>query len=232
MIEPLIPAFAGMTSKGSVGVSEAASAWPSLLECLLLTVGNLRCSGFDRQMNAVAVEAELEAWRQSFEPQEYEQVLGPVIHHSSFITHHSPKPHDHEQVLRLKATLERAKRLADNYRDTILRLFPQSAARLGQALGVPEPTIKVYAESEIRSHVVFQLAKMLSFSLKILRELAGLSPWEVIVPGSATGVLVMSSPSLEQLPSLRRESGRHRSHRPVARRRGDPEKRVGCHCLP
>lgn len=153
----------------------AAAPWLSLLECLLLTVANLRCSGFDRQ-ECVAVESELEAWRQSLEL------------------------HDYDQVLRLKATLERARRLADNYRDTLLRLFPQRAARLGQALGVPEPTTKVYAESEIRSHVVFQLAKLLALALKTLRELAGLSPWEVIVPGSATGVLA-ATPSLEQLPS-------------------------------
>ena len=156
-------------------VGKAGLAWPTLLECLLLIVGNLRCSGFDGD-ECRAVEAELEAWRKRFEP------------------------HDYEQVLRLKATLERARRLADDHRDTILRLFPQCAARLGQALGVAEPAIKVYAESEIRSHVVFQLAKMLALSLKVLRELAGLSPWEVIVPGCATGVFVVCT-GLEQLPN-------------------------------
>lgn len=155
-------------------VVKPALPWPMLLECLLLTVRNLRCSGFDWD-ECRAVEAELGTWGECFEPEE------------------------EEQVLRLKATLERVRRLADDYRDTILRLFPQLAASLGQALGVAEPAITVYAESEIRRHVVFQLAKMLTLSLKALRELADLSPWEVIVPGQASGVLT-ASPGLEQLP--------------------------------
>lgn len=159
---------------GAPEVEKTPIAWPPLLECLLLTVVNLRCSGFEEN-ECRAVEAELEAWRKPFDPE------------------------NHEQTLRLKATLERARRLADGYRDTILRLFPQSAASLGRALDVAEPAIQVYAESEIRSHIVFQLAKMLALALKALRELAGLSPWEVIVPGSATGVFVIC-PGLEQLP--------------------------------
>jgi phosphoglucan, water dikinase len=154
----------------------AAISWFSGLKCLRLTIGNLRCSGFDVD-ECSAIESELDAWRRHFEP------------------------HDRRQVLRLKATLERARRLAEDYRDTILKLFPERVEKLGHALGLSEQAIRVYAESEIRSHVVFQLSRILDLFLRAIRELAGLSPWEVIVPGSAAGLL-MTSPNIQYISSI------------------------------
>ena len=66
-------------------------------------------------------------------------------------------------------------------------------------MGVPEPAVRVYAESEIRSHLVFQLSKILALCLRAVREQAALPQWEVIVPGDAAGRL-LALPSLENLP--------------------------------
>lgn len=156
------------------GSATAGRFWPSVLECLLLTVENLRYSGFDLEEGR-ALEAELAAWRQDIEPS------------------------DRDRGLRLKATLDRARRLADRHRDRILSLFPPGASRLGRALGVPEAAVTVYAESEIRSHLVFQLSKLLAVALRTLRRQAGLSRWEVIVPGRAFG-RVVQAPDLAALP--------------------------------
>jgi len=117
--------------------------WSVGLNCLRWAVGNLRCCGFDSD-ECSAIESELEAWRPSFEPQ------------------------DLEEVLRLKATLERARRLTEAHRDTILKLFSGKAEKLGHALGIPEEVIRVYAESEIRSHLVFQASRILDLFLKVL----------------------------------------------------------------
>ena len=156
------------------GSAAAGRFWPSVLECLLLTVENLRYSGFDPEEGR-ALEAELAAWQQDFEPS------------------------DRDRGLRLKATLDRARRLADCHRDRILSLFPPGASRLGRALGVPAAAVTVYAESEIRSHLVFQLAKLLALALTTLRLQAGLPRWEVIVPGRAFG-RVVQAPDLAALP--------------------------------
>ncbi len=156
------------------GSATAGRFWPSVLECLLLTVENLRYSGFDPEEGR-ALEAELAAWQQDFEP------------------------FDRDRGLRLKATLDRTRRLADRHRDRILSLFPPGASRLGRALGVPEAAVTVYAESEIRSHLVFQLAKLLALALTTLRLQAGLPRWEVIVPGRAFG-RVVQAPDLAHLP--------------------------------
>ena len=157
---------------------DTAIPWSAALKCLQMTMGNLRFSGFDSD-ECSAIESELDAWRRHFEP------------------------HDRRQVRRLKATLERTRRLAEDYRDTILKLFPERVERLGHALGVPERVIRVYAESEIRSHVVFQLSRILDLFLRVIRELAGLSPWEVIVPGRVAGLLV-TSPSIQLISSKAR----------------------------
>jgi len=159
---------------------DAAISWSSGLKCLQMTVVNLRCSGFDFD-ECSTIESELDAWRRHFEP------------------------HDRQQVLRLKATLERTRRLTEDFCDTILRFFPERVEKLGHALGVPEQAIRVYAESEIRSHLVFQLSKILDLFLKVIRDLAGLSPWEVIVPGRVAGLLV-SSPSLAYVSPIARQS--------------------------
>eukprot|EP00252_Welwitschia_mirabilis_P027781 TRINITY_DN9640_c0_g1_i1.p1 TRINITY_DN9640_c0_g1~~TRINITY_DN9640_c0_g1_i1.p1 ORF type:complete len:685 (-),score=156.34 TRINITY_DN9640_c0_g1_i1:251-2017(-) len=93
-------------------------------------------------------------------------------------------------ALRLKATLDRARRLAELYSDTLLEIFPNKVQKLGKALGIPENTIRTYTEAEIRSSVVFQVSKLCSLLLKAVQPLAGCFGWDTLVPGTANGRLV------------------------------------------
>jgi len=55
-----------------------------------------------------------------------------------------------DQMLRLKASLERCKRLTDDYAQVMLDTFASAALQVGRALGVPGEVQTVFTESEIR----------------------------------------------------------------------------------
>jgi len=136
--------------------------WDRLLEAVQLTIGNVSLSGFS-SAECRAIEAELTAWRESFVPS------------------------DRDQLLRLKATLDRARRLADAYSDRAMSLFQARVAKLGRALGVREHAIQAYVEGDIRGHIVFQLSKLVSFLTRNIRRLARLPAADVLVCGKAVG---------------------------------------------
>lgn len=138
------------------------AAWESLLTVLSQTIVNLELSRVEAAESAVVV-AELAAWRAGFDAA------------------------DREQLLRLKGTVGRARRLAESYSDQIMAWFPQRAWALGHALGVPRTAIEVFGDAEIRSHLVFQLSKLVSSILRRLREELALPAWDVVVSGEATG---------------------------------------------
>lgn len=133
---------------------------PALLEALRLTIANLAQSSVVPE-ECGALESELQAWTRELATR--------------------------EDLLRLKATAERSRRLAETYSDTIIKLFPRRAELLGQALGIPEHAAKVFSEAEIRSHLVFQLSKLVSALLRQLRQKLALPDWDVIVAGQARG---------------------------------------------
>ena len=144
--------------------------WKSALSSLGMAIQNLRLSGFDPE-ECRAIESELLNWSRELDTQ-------------------NPEHHDQEELLRLKSTLERCSRLAEDYCNKILSLFPEKAERLGRALGVAEHAIKVFSESDIRSHPVFQASNLAELLLNSIRTAANLSPWDIIVPGKASGRLV------------------------------------------
>jgi phosphoglucan,water dikinase len=144
--------------------SKETVGWEPVLTCLLLMVENLRLSGFDEE-ECRAIESEVSTWSSDFDAR------------------------DRLKLLRIKATIERALRLAEGYAGRILHLFPEIAARLGHALGVAEDSIRVFSEADIRAHPVFQLSKLVSCLLKRIRVLAALPSWDIIVPGKVTGYL-------------------------------------------
>jgi phosphoglucan,water dikinase len=144
--------------------SEEKVEWEPVLNCLLLMVENLRLSGFDEE-ECRAIEREISKWSSDFDAR------------------------NRLKLLRMKATIERAARLAEGYVGRILHLFPQIASKLGYALGVPEDSTKVISEADIRAHPVFQLSKLVSYLLKRIRVLAALPSWDIIVPGKVTGYL-------------------------------------------
>jgi phosphoglucan,water dikinase len=147
--------------------------WQGVLASLRLAVENLRLSGADAG-ECSAIESELETWTEDFNPVRY------------------------EDALRLKATLRRCRRLAERYADTILSLLPDTAEKLGAALGVSEQARRVYAESDIRGHLVFQLSRLAGFIEKTIPGLKGRALWDVIVPGDSIGHVLCA----RELPDL------------------------------
>ncbi len=144
--------------------SRESLPWQHALGCLGMTVENLMISGSDRE-ESQAIISEAGAWRKDFDGD------------------------SRDQLLRLKASVDRSLRLAEAHTGRILSLFPERAEKLGDALRVGRRAIKVFAESEIRSHPVFQLSKLAELLLKNIRQKAALPPWDVIVPGHASGTL-------------------------------------------
>ena len=142
--------------------AKTSAAWETLLDTLRLTIANLALSGVAPE-ECRAIEAELCAWEKNFDPS------------------------DREQLLRVKATADRARRLAEDFSDRITALFPPRVEKLGRALGVAEPAIRVFCDAEIRAHLIFQLSKQVSSLLRRLREQLALPAWDVVVSGRATG---------------------------------------------
>lgn len=93
-------------------------------------------------------------------------------------------------ALRLKATLDRARRLAETYTDTVLHLYPVYVQKLGSALGIADNSVRTYTEAEIRASVVFQIAKLCSMLLKAVRASAGGDGYDALMPGRAVGTLL------------------------------------------
>ncbi len=138
--------------------------WKTTLRALALAMENLRLGGIDPE-ECRAVESELRVWAADFDPE------------------------DRDCLLRLKATVDRCRRLAGAYADRIFALFPEKVNTLGHALGLPEHAVKVFAEADIRSHPVFQLSKLVELLIRSIRSRAHLQPWDVIVPGETSGRL-------------------------------------------
>jgi phosphoglucan,water dikinase len=143
---------------------EEKLSWPTAIRILEMAISNLELSQF-HVSECQAIASELAAWRKRFELE-------------------SP-----QHRMRLKASLDRCRRLAQAYCDKVLSVFIEKARELGEALGVSEDAINVFCEADIRSHLVFQLSRALDVFLKTLRRLGGISPWDIIVTGRAFGWL-------------------------------------------
>lgn len=167
-------AFALMSELlNALDIAKSESSWDRLFELLLLAIANLILSGVETD-ECRAINSELGAWRADFDPS------------------------DREQLLRLKATVDRARRVAEDFSDRITELFPPRVEKLGRALGVDERAIRVFCDAEIRGHLIFQFSKLVAALARRLRELLGLPAWEVIVSGRAIGRLQAAS-NLEEL---------------------------------
>mmetsp|Transcript_44263 Transcript_44263/g.73812 ORF Transcript_44263/g.73812 Transcript_44263/m.73812 type:complete len:1076 (-) Transcript_44263:478-3705(-) len=93
-------------------------------------------------------------------------------------------------LLRLKAVLERGRRLAEEHSQSVLDLFLSRAGKLGRKLGVNDHAVRVFCEGLVRSHLVFQLSKILSIVLRKVRVVGNMPPWDALVTGVAVGRLV------------------------------------------
>ncbi|KAH7438540.1 hypothetical protein KP509_04G019300 [Ceratopteris richardii] len=149
--------------------SRSVNDWNHPLGAVVLGIRHLGLSGW-QQGECMAIENEVMAWQSAgiIEKQDGMKVW----------------------ALRLKATIERARRLAESYSDTLLQIYPTNVEKLGSAFGIPDNTIRTFTEAEIRSSVVFQLSKLCSLLLKAARAVADEHGWDPLVPGTAVGTLV------------------------------------------
>ncbi|KAL3572870.1 hypothetical protein D5086_026774 [Populus alba] len=152
--------------------SKNISSWSDPLGALIVGVHQLALSGWKPE-ECEAIGAELLAWQEKGLLEKEGSEDGKII-----------------WVLRLKATLDRARRLTEEYSEALLQIFPQRVQMLGKALGIPENSIRTYTEAEIRAGVIFQVSKLCTLLLKAVRSTLGSHGWDILVPGAASGTLV------------------------------------------
>ncbi|XP_057732609.1 phosphoglucan, water dikinase, chloroplastic [Arachis stenosperma] len=152
--------------------SKNVASWNDPLGALTIGVHQLKLSNWKPE-ECGAIENELSAWsKQGLSDLEGNED-GKTI-----------------WTLRLKATLDRTKRLTDEYTEELLKIFPQKVEMLGKALGIPENNVRTYTEAEIRAGMIFQVSKLCTLLLKAVRSSLGSQGWDVLVPGAVSGTLV------------------------------------------
>ncbi|KAJ4870584.1 hypothetical protein Rs2_47806 [Raphanus sativus] len=152
--------------------SRSVASWKDPLDALVLGVQQVGLSGW-KQEECLAIGNELLAWRERDLLEKEGEEDGKTI-----------------WAMRLKATLDRARRLTAEYSDLLLQIFPPNVEILGRAIGIPENSVKTYTEAEIRAGIIFQISKLCTVLLKAVRNSLGSEGWDVIVPGSTSGTLV------------------------------------------
>lgn len=151
---------------------KSISSWNDPLGILVVGIHHLGFSGWKPE-ECAAIGNELFAWQEKGLLEKEGSEDGKII-----------------WALRLKATLDRARRLTEEYSETLLQIFPQKVQLLGKALGIPENSVRTYTEAEIRAGIIFQVSKLCTLLLKAVRSTLSSQGWDVLVPGAAVGKLV------------------------------------------
>ncbi|KAL8172262.1 hypothetical protein V2J09_024066 [Rumex salicifolius] len=157
-----------------VGNSDSGdlSSWSGPLDTLSAGIRQLGLSGWKPQ-ECSAIGNELLAWKSSGLSNEEGGEEGKRI-----------------WALRLKATLDRSRRLTEEYSEALLDILPQKVQILGKALNIPENSVRTFTEAEIRAGVIFQVSKISTLLLKATRKTLASQGWDVLVSGSGQGTLV------------------------------------------
>ncbi|CDW77583.1 water chloroplastic-like [Stylonychia lemnae] len=125
------------------------------------------------------------------------------------------------RLKRLKSTIERALRLGKNFTSKIIDTFQANVFDLGKQFNVEKHSIEVYAESFVRSHLIFQFSKSLELVIQFIRKSLNLPPYIIIsqvlletadgteeIPNNVIGVLLKHDlPQLSHLAIRARQSG-------------------------
>lgn len=167
-----LDAMGGSVMLASEAQSKNVNCWNHPLGAVVLGIRHLGLSGW-QQGECMAIENEIMAWQSS-----------------GMAEREGNEDSARIWALRLKATIERARRLSEAFSDALLQIYPRNVEKLGRAFGIPENTIRCYTEAEIRASTVFQLSKLCSLLLKATRAVAGEEGWDPLVPGVAVGTLV------------------------------------------
>ncbi|KAJ0092874.1 hypothetical protein Patl1_26203 [Pistacia atlantica] len=151
--------------------SKNVGSWNDALGVLVVGVSQLGLSGW-RPEECSAIRNELLAWQETGLSVKEGSEDGKII-----------------WLLRLKATLDRARRLTEEYSEVLLQIFPPKVEILGKAFGIPENSVRTYTEAEIRAGIIFQVSKLCTVLLKSVRTALGSQGWDVLVPGTAVGTV-------------------------------------------
>ncbi|XP_048496017.1 phosphoglucan, water dikinase, chloroplastic isoform X3 [Beta vulgaris subsp. vulgaris] len=164
-----LEALGGASWLAARAESKNVTSWNEPLDALTIGIRQLGLSGWKSE-ECIAIGNELIAWKDKglSEKEESKRIW----------------------ALRLKATLDRSRRLTEEYSDSLLEIFPQKVQMLGRALGIAENSVRTYTEAEIRAGVIFQVSKICTILLKAVRQSLDSQGWDVIVPGSAYGTIV------------------------------------------
>ncbi|CAN6236949.1 unnamed protein product [Urochloa humidicola] len=154
------------------GLARNTSIWDDALDALAIGINQISFSGWKPE-ECIAIGNELLSWKQKGLSETEGSEDGKYI-----------------WALRLKATLDRTRRLTEEYSEALLSIFPERVEVLGKALGIPENSVRTYTEAEIRAGVIFQVSKLCTVLLKATRAVLGSSVWDVLVPGVAHGALI------------------------------------------
>ncbi|XAR58188.1 Phosphoglucan, water dikinase [Bertholletia excelsa] len=152
--------------------SKNVNSWVDPLDAFLVGIQQLGLSGWKPE-ECIAIGNEILAWKEKGISEREGNEDGKMI-----------------WALRLKATLDRSRRLTEEYSEVLLRIFPEKVQMLGKAFGIPENSIRTYTEAEIRASVVFQVSKLCTLLLRAVRTSVGSQGWDVLVSGAASGTLV------------------------------------------
>ncbi|PKU88114.1 phosphoglucan, water dikinase, chloroplastic [Dendrobium catenatum] len=147
-------------------------SWHSPLGALIVGIRQVGLSGW-RQEECVAIGSEILAWDLE-----------------GLSEREGNEDGKHIWALRLKATVDRARRMTEEYSEALLEIFPDKVERLGQALGIPLNSVRTYTEAEIRSGVIFQVSKLCTLLLKALKTTLGSLGWDILVPGVVHGTFL------------------------------------------
>lgn len=101
-------------------------------------------------------------------------------------------PAKRRDLLRTKATVDRALRFAEDFSSSLSDVFSRRATSIGQALGVDGHAVTVFAEAEIRSNITFQASRIADACTKMCRIGLNLPPWDPLYAGEAFGKLVFA----------------------------------------
>ncbi|CBZ51216.1 phosphoenolpyruvate synthase, related [Neospora caninum Liverpool] len=158
-------AFVLLSRSETLFEQQPDNRWAEALEALSLGLQNVRISGIKRdECRALANEFSSLA-RQAF--------------------------HSRDDFLILKASLDRCRRLCEDFSDLQIALFSNRALALGHLLKLPSLSVRIYSEATIRSSVVFQISKLCRALLRCIQVRLNLQPYDALVAGKAVGSVLL-----------------------------------------
>ena len=99
---------------------------------------------------------------------------------------------DREAALRVRATLQRARRVVESHADALSEAYGNVPVDIADAFGLPEHLGMTHVEAIVRAGVPFQISRYIAPMLRAASDAAGVRPggYDAVSGGVARGVLV------------------------------------------